>query len=103
MAKNGNLKTFATIVSIILGIAVAGTAIVVSAVRVESKVESHARQSAIDLKANTDAHKELKAENKEIREKVNEQKNGMTEIKTQIVFIREDMTEILQYIRGLPK
>ena len=103
MAKNGNLKTFVMIVSIVLGVIMAGGAIIASAVRVESKVEAHAKQSEIDLKANNEAHKELKVANKEIREKVNEQGNGMTEIKTEIKYIREDMKEVLTYIRGLPK
>ena len=100
---NGNVKTLTAIVSIVLGLAVAGTAIIVSAVRVESQVEHHEVVAKEYRGQNSAEHKELIAADKEIREKCNEQQNGMIEIKTEIKYIRKDMTEILTYIRGLPK
>jgi peptidoglycan hydrolase CwlO-like protein len=103
VAKNNNLKTFATIATIVMSFAVAGTAIIVSAVRVESKVESHAKQAKIDLASNIEVHKELKADIDKVEEEGQKTRNDVTAIKTNIEYLREDMKEVLTYIRSLPK
>jgi peptidoglycan hydrolase CwlO-like protein len=98
--KNGN---FTAIASIVLSIVVAGTAIIVSAVRVESKAESHAAQAEKDLKTNVEVHKELKMDIEQVENEYQILSKDFVEVKTEIKYIRKDMNEILTYIRGLPK
>jgi hypothetical protein len=99
MAKNGNLKTFVAVASIILGIVIAGTGIIASAVRVESQVKHHELVAKEYRDKNTIEHKELIATDKELRKECSEQKNSMGKIETEIKYIRKDMNEILTYIR----
>jgi hypothetical protein len=103
MTKNSNLKTFTAVASIVLGLAVAGTAIIVSAVRVESKVEHHTKDSVAKWETNKEEHKEMEADIAMNEGECESLSGDMIEIKTEIKYIRKDMNEILMYIRSLPK
>ena len=92
MAKNGNVRSFVAIVSIVVTLGLAGMAVVKSYYVLPVKVASQTEQ--VD---------KLEADIEKVEDECRKTVNDVIEIKTDIKYLREDTQEILQYIRSLPK